>query len=276
LRDNFEMALRHILRFEGGYVDHPEDPGGATNLGITRETLSRFRGRAVSKAEVRALDRNTAREIYRRFYWNALRCDDMPSGLDLAVFDSGVNQGTGRAARLLQIALKVSVDGIIGPVTVRAANQADTRTLLSEFMALRMRSYGRLSGLFRTFGLGWSRRLMAAHTAALALTGEQAEPSRAPTTAPNPLPEPQKEMSLMNFILQRLREPSTFAGVAAFLAGVGLFGLSENEWNQVFGAVASVAGVVAMLMRDGPDIRSDESRPADETEGGSAAARLND
>jgi len=254
LRENFETSLRHILRFEGGYVDHPADPGGATNLGITRDTLARFRGRPVSKAEVRALGRDTAREIYRKFYWDALRCDEMPGGLDLALFDCGVNQGTSRAARLLQTALRITVDGIIGPVTIRSAKSADRATLLTEFMALRMRAYGRLSRLFRTFGLGWSRRLMSAHSAAQALIDRGCTVDRVPDTTqapPQPNSDPERKDSLMNFILDRLREPSTFAGVAAFLAGVGIFGLSENEWNQIFGAITSVAGVVAMLMRDG-------------------------
>jgi len=253
LKANFQTALRHVLEFEGGYVDHPNDPGGATNMGVTRATLANYRGRSVSKAEVRALDRDTARDIYRKLYWDALRCDEMPGGIDLALFDCGVNQGTGRAARLLQTALKVRVDGIIGPVTMRAVRSAGPSALLTEFMAQRMRAYGRLSQLFRTFGLGWSRRLMAAHGTARSLLADAAEGVR-PAPAPRPKPEPPKdEETSMTFILKRLREASTYAGIAAFLAGIGLFGLSENEWNQVFGAVASVAGVVAMLLRDGPD-----------------------
>lgn len=258
MEENFETALRHILEFEGGYVDHPDDPGGATNLGITRATLARFKGRPVSKAEVRALEVETAREIYRRFYWDVLRCDEMPAGIDLALFDSGVNQGTGRAARLLQTALKVTVDGIIGPVTLGAARGAAPEALLEEFMALRMRAYGRLSRLFRTFGLGWSRRLMAAYGAAQALIDETARAGKTPARTPADRQTDNKEQSLMSFVIERLREPSTYAGVAAFLAGVGLFGLSENEWNQIFGAVASVAGVIAMLLRDGAG--ADEGR----------------
>jgi len=259
LEQNFDIALRHVLAFEGGYVDHPDDPGGATNLGITRETLARYRGRPVSKTEVRALDVTTARDIYRRFYWDTLRCNDMPAGVDLALFDGGVNQGTGRAARLLQKALNVGVDGIIGPVTLGGVRDADPRKLLDEFMALRMQAYGRLSRLFRTFGLGWSRRLMSAHGAALALAAGAGEGMQ------ESLPrEPEDkwtqdmETQLMKFLIDRLREPSTYAGVAAFLAGVGLFGLSENEWNQIFGAVASIAGVIAMLMQDGAAPSSDE------------------
>jgi len=205
----------------------------------------------VSKGEVRGLDHATAREIYRELYWEPLHCDEMPGGIDLALFDCGVNQGTSRAARLLQRALNVSVDGVIGPVTMRAATDARPLDLLTEFMALRMRAYGRLSRLFRTFGLGWSRRLMAVHRRAQALITEPCRGSAEPAPPPSPPSRNEEQECHMKFVLDRLREPSTFAGVAAFLAGLGLFGLSENEWNQIFGAITSLAGVLAMLMREG-------------------------
>ncbi len=266
MKETFETALRHILTFEGGYVDHPNDPGGATNMGITRATLARYRGREVSKAEVRALDLATVRDIYRRFYWDALRCDEMPAGIDLALFDGGVNQGTGRAARLLQTALKVSVDGIIGPITLGAVRKANPSALLTEFMAQRMRAYGRLASLFSTFGLGWSRRLMSVHSAAQALIEREAKCVSEHLPATQEAPSETKEKSLMTFIIERLREPSTYAGVAAFLAGIGLFGLSENEWNQIFGAVAAAAGVIAMLMRDGVNSPGAEPEPVSSPE----------
>lgn len=271
LKANFETALRHVLRFEGGYVDHPDDPGGATNLGITRATLAAYRGRPVSKGEVRALGHETARAIYRRQYWDTLRCDEMPAGIDLALFDSGVNQGTARASRLLQTALKVGVDGIIGPVTLGAVQKAEPLGLLNEFMALRMQAYGRLSRLFRTFGLGWSRRLMASHSAAQALIRTDAG-NAATRLEPHDIDQPQRERETfsMTFILDRLREPSTYAGIAAFLAGIGVFGLSENEWDQVFGAVASVVGVIAMLMRDGETAVGGGDRSNEDAEGDSS------
>ncbi len=169
MKSTFKHALAHVLKHEGGYVDHPLDPGGATNLGITRRTLEQALGRSVSKAEVRALDMKTAGTIYRRNYWDELACDVMPVGLDLALFDCGVNQGVARARRLLQQALGVRADGIIGPITLTAAKRADPLSLLSEFMARRMRAYGGLTRLFGTFGLGWSRRLMSVHGEALRL-----------------------------------------------------------------------------------------------------------
>ncbi len=167
---NFSVALAHVLEFEGGYSDHPSDPGGATNRGVTMAVLAEWRGRPVTKAEVRALTAEEAADIYRARYWLATVCDALPDGLDLAVFDCAVNQGVGRAARLLQAAAKVTVDGKIGPKTLAAVAKADPQMLLTEFMARRMNAYGQLRQLFKVFGLGWSRRLMATHAVALTLT----------------------------------------------------------------------------------------------------------
>lgn len=169
MKENFAAALKHVLKFEGGYSNHPLDPGGATNLGITQKTLARFRGRAVTKADVRALTQSEAAAIYRRYYWDAVSCDLMPNGIDVAVFDCAVNQGQARAKKLLQQAAKVATDGVLGPKTLGAVKVAKPDALLVEFMALRMRHYGLLHRLFPTFGLGWSRRLMATVAAAFLL-----------------------------------------------------------------------------------------------------------
>jgi hypothetical protein len=117
--NSFEPSLAHVLKHEGGYVNHPADPGGATNLGITAATLARARGHPVSAADVAALTRAEAAAIYRRFFWNSARGDDLPAGLDHAVFDLAVNSGPGRAARLLQRVLAVAEDGVIGPASSR-------------------------------------------------------------------------------------------------------------------------------------------------------------
>lgn len=172
---NFRRCLVHVLRFEGGYSDHPRDPGGATNLGITRAVLEKWRGRAVSKADVAALTEDEAATIYAANYWAAVAGDDLPAGIDLAVFDCAVNQGVGRAIRILQGALNMSgvaLDGHMGPVTLRAATTANPEMLLDEIMARRMVAYGALTKLFKVFGLGWSRRLVATHSAALAMMRE--------------------------------------------------------------------------------------------------------
>jgi len=133
LQQNFETALAHVLKYEGGYSDHPSDPGGATNRGITKAVLEAYRGHSVSKADVRALSRGEAAAIYRSRYWDAAKCDRLPDGLDLAVFDCAVNQGIGRASRFLQQAAQVTADGKIGPKTLAAVAASPPEALLVEF-----------------------------------------------------------------------------------------------------------------------------------------------
>ena len=156
-KENFQVALEHVLTYEGGYSDHPQDPGGATNLGITHDTLARYRRCSVSKDDVRNLMRDEAEAIYRSFYWDKCQCDDLPAGLDIAVFDCGVNQGCARAGRLLQHAVHETVDGIIGPKTLAAVHGCPVTQTLNEFQARRMVDYASL-GIFDVFGLGWARR----------------------------------------------------------------------------------------------------------------------
>lgn len=172
MKENFDYALKCVLEHEGGYVDHPNDPGGATNYGITIHTLRAWRHNPnLTSIDVRDMLQEEAESIYRENYWDAVQADDLPSGLDLAVFDAAVNKGPKRAARLLQQALGVAADGIIGPITLSHANRSSLSNTLQEFMARRMNHYGRL-GHFRTFGLGWSRRLIDVYAASIELANK--------------------------------------------------------------------------------------------------------
>ncbi|MEO7224254.1 MAG: glycosyl hydrolase 108 family protein, partial [Devosia sp.] len=120
----FARCLDQILKYEGGYVDHPEDPGGATNLGITHKTLARWRKIApwwkLPKTDVRALGRDEATRIYDASYWQRVRGAELPDGRDLTLFDYAVNSGPVRAVKALQALLKVKADGWIGPLTLDA------------------------------------------------------------------------------------------------------------------------------------------------------------
>lgn len=172
-RTNYQECYRHILKWEGGYVDHPRDPGGATNLGITRATLARHRGRPVSKQDVRDLTHKEAGAIYLKRYWNKLRADDLPDGLDLVAFDAGVNSGPARGAKWLQRALGVIPDGYIGPATLISARQAGDRPdrgveAIKAACAARM-SFLRRLRTWSTFGKGWSRRVASTEAEAVAM-----------------------------------------------------------------------------------------------------------
>ena len=167
---SFDGCLPIVLASEGGFVDDPRDPGGATNLGITRQTLSAWLGRPASLAEVRALTPAAAAPIYRADYWNAAHCGDCPAGVDLMVFDAAVNQGVGRAIRILQAALGVAVDGGFGPATLAAVRAADPATLVGAIAARRSADYRGLAG-FPRFGEGWLERVERTCAAALSMIG---------------------------------------------------------------------------------------------------------
>lgn len=172
---SFERAITHVLKSEGGYVDHPQDPGGATNRGITLATLSIWRGRKVTKAEVKALTEAEAKAIYRKNYWDVVRGDALPAGLDLAVFDFGVNSGTQRAAKYLQGVVGVRQDGVIGPATLKAVTGRDTAETIRGLSRARLDFLSRLA-TWPVFGKGWRHRVLAVEQEALAMARTTAVP----------------------------------------------------------------------------------------------------
>lgn len=172
MSDAFDTCLAFTLRAEGGYVDDPADPGGATNMGITLATYRDWSDDpSLGPAQIRDMSERTAIAIYRSLYWNPLRADALPLGVDLSVFDMGVNAGVWRSARILQRALGFTgeeVDGSVGPETLAAAAKADARALVDE-LARRQAAYYRELRDFATFGAGWLARTQARRNAALAM-----------------------------------------------------------------------------------------------------------
>jgi lysozyme family protein len=166
--NNFEACLKFTLKFEGGFVNNPKDPGGATNLGVTLFTLSDFIGKKASVAQVKALTVKDVTPIYRKRYWDKVRADDLPAGIDLAVFDFGVHSGPMRAIRIMQRVLGLEDDGNIGDITLKIVRAADQLTLVKEFSAARLAF---LQGLpvFRHFANGLTNRANLAEAAALSL-----------------------------------------------------------------------------------------------------------
>ena len=163
---NFDDCLAFVLEQEGGYVDDPLDPGGATNLGITLHVLSEWRHTAVTKTDVQNLRNEEAGAIYRARYWNVVRGDDLPAGVDLMVFDAAVNLGTGRSARILQAAVGASQDGAIGPKTLEAVETCASTELISKLADARVVFYQSLP-TFSHFGKGWAARVNRARQRAL-------------------------------------------------------------------------------------------------------------
>ena len=156
--ENWEKCLEMILHHEGGYVNHPKDPGGETNLGVTKRVYEEHGG----TKDMKDLTIEDVSPIYKKSYWDRVKGDQLPAGLDSCVFDFGVNAGTGRAAKYLQTLIGTVADGGIGPNTLKAVEAyveehglADT---ITNYQAERQKYYESLS-TFETFGRGWTRRV---------------------------------------------------------------------------------------------------------------------
>ena len=158
MKANYNKCLETILHHEGGYVNHPKDPGGETNLGVTKRVYEEWGG----KKDMRDLTVEDVAPIYKKNYWDRLKGDSLPDGLDLCVFDFGVNAGTGRSAKYLQKMIGTVADGGIGPNTLKKVDEyVDKHGLwntIENFQEARQGYYERLK-TFETFGRGWTRRV---------------------------------------------------------------------------------------------------------------------
>ena len=168
MNQNFDTCMTMLLAHEGGFVDHPDDPGGMTNLGVTKAVYDEFYGGNATEEVMKALSKGDVEPIYRRNYWNRCRCQDLASGLDWAVFDFAVNAGTGRAARTLQRAVEAEEDGSIGPLTLMLVKQHEVANIINRIAVYREEFYRSL-GTFDTFGRGWLRRNDETRKQALAM-----------------------------------------------------------------------------------------------------------
>jgi lysozyme family protein len=176
----FERALPLVLRHEGEFANHPKDPGGATMKGVTLKTFQRYKPGA-TVADLKAISPDMLARIYRDGYWNAVKGDDLPAGVDYAVFDFAVNSGPGRAAKYLQAASGVAQDGQIGPATLAAVAKQNPVALINSICDARLAFLRRLE-TWPTFGKGWSSRVAGVRKEALRMAASE------PAQAPKPVP----------------------------------------------------------------------------------------
>ena len=158
MKENWDACFAMVLKHEGGFVNHPKDPGGMTNLGVTRTNWELYLNRDVTEAEMRALTPEMVKPFYKKNYWDRIKGDDLPSGVDYAAYDLAVNSGTGRAAKYLQQIAGVTVDGVIGPQSLKAIQKCDAEDVVDEICNMRM-DFLKGLGTFETFGKGWTIRV---------------------------------------------------------------------------------------------------------------------
>ena len=158
MKENWDACFAMVLKHEGGFVNHPKDPGGMTNLGVTRTNWELYLDHDVTEADMRALTPEMVKPFYKKNYWDRIRGDELPSGVDYAAYDLAVNSGTGRAAKYLQQIAGVTADGVIGPRSLKAIQKCDAEDVVDEICNMRMDFLKNLS-TFDTFGDGWTDRV---------------------------------------------------------------------------------------------------------------------
>ena len=159
--DRASEVIPRCLKHEGGYVNHPGDPGGPTNKGITLATFRRFIKPSGTIDDLKALTTEQATVVYKRRYWDAVMGDSLPPGVDYAIVDFAINSGPYRAAIYLQRVVGATPDGRIGPKTLAAVRAKNPESAINELCDARLYFMKRIRGgsLWKTFGRGWQRRV---------------------------------------------------------------------------------------------------------------------
>jgi lysozyme family protein len=167
LKSNFDICFKELMKSEGGWVNNPSDPGGETIWGVTKAVWEECTGRPIHS--MKELTQEDVKPLYQVKYWDTIRGNELPSGLDYCVFDCAVNSGVGRSVKFLQSIIGVTADGAIGNNTMAALSQfKDTKSLIEEFSAKRLEFLQALK-TFPVFGKGWTKRVQEVKDKALSL-----------------------------------------------------------------------------------------------------------
>ncbi len=247
MRETLTTALDLMFGHEGGYVNNPKDPGGATKYGITHRTLAAHRGvQSVTPAEVKTLTKEEAIVIYRRSYWVQSGGDLLPVGIDFMAFDYGVNSGPAQAVKSLQRVVGVTADGIVGGQTV-AAVKAYKGDLIGAYAAERLR-FMRTLKTWPVFGRGWRERVVSVEAQARQLVKGKVTITDAYTASAKANPKDQS-------LTETLKKPEAWASIGGLLSGLGgmASGSGPIQWALAIimvGAFATVAYFLIKRMQD--------------------------
>jgi lysozyme family protein len=244
---SYDEALRRVLTHEGGYSNHPSDPGGPTNFGITIHDYRKYVKPNATAADVRAMPLAEAKAIYRSKYWNAMRCDELPAGIDYAVFDYGVNSGLQRAGKVLRRVLKLPDDShVVSDAVLSAARRKDPVKVIEAICDERLAFLKRLK-TWPVFGKGWGPRVKEVRTAAVAMAERRTQATdlapAVPGKAEVPVPRMARNATAGGVVIagaaaaQQVHAAGagavTVAGILAFaLAAAALTWLAFRAWQK--------------------------------------------
>ncbi len=229
---SYDRALARVLKHEGGYTNHPSDPGGPTNFGITIHDYRRYIKKSGTASDVRNMKLADAAKIYRSRYWDALRCDELPAGLDYAVFDYGVNSGIGRVPKVMARLLGQGAGSTMTDAVIAATRKANPQTLIARLCDERL-AFLRSLKTWPVFGAGWGRRVSEVRRDALAMVrGVPLAAPASPAGGKGSVPAP-----------KLARKTSAAASIAA---GAGAAQVAHASGASLSLVLALAAGGVAL------------------------------
>ncbi|RYX78545.1 N-acetylmuramidase [bacterium] len=216
--NEFERSLAKVLVHEGGWSNHPQDPGGATMKGVTQRVYDSYRsGKGLPARSVRIISEDELKDIYRARYWNLIKGDKLPPGISFVVFDGAVNSGVSQSAKWLQRALGLKADGLIGPATLGKVNDHPNHDALVDQILDQRFKFLKSLKTWPTFGKGWTRRVEDVRKTGRAWATGNAEPA-----SPSPAVKIKPEDSAKAYVEDVQKAPSTVVGDT--VAGAGLQG----------------------------------------------------
>lgn len=246
---NFKRALQLVLKHEGGWSDHPKDPGGATMKGVTLSNFRKFVKPGGTKDDLRKITDDQIATVYRRYYWDRVAGAELPDGVDYAVFDFAVNSGPDRAAKYLQAIVGVPEDGKIGPATLKAVRARMHAGIINLYCDKRLAF---LKGLktWPTFGKGWAARVKATRIDALDMA-TRPTPEKPAVIEKKVIEEkPVVPVAVDTEVKNKTNQSGWLIGILGSI-GTALTGLFGQDWQTVVavGGVAVVALVLLILLR---------------------------
>lgn len=244
---NFQRALTLVLKHEGGWSDHPKDPGGATMRGVTLANFRRYVKPNATKDDLRKITDAQIAMVYRRYYWDAVAGAELPDGVDYAVFDFAVNSGPARAAKYLQAIVGTTQDGKIGPATLAAVRSMMHAEVIHKLCDMRMAFLKRLS-TWSTFGKGWTNRVTDVRRQALEMAARPT-PER-PAVIEKEVEKPVVPVAVEKEVEKKTGRLQWVTGLIGS-GGLGLGWLAGMNWDAIVagGAVVIVMLLIFLLLR---------------------------
>jgi len=254
MKANWKQILQWLAVTEGSFIDHPDDPGGPTNKGVTQRVYDAWRGRrGKPKKDVRHITKQEAEAIYKAQYWDKVMGDELPSGVDYAILDFAVNSGVHRAVKFVQEIVGVAADGVMGHVTLAAVAGFGSVQLINRLCDKRLAFIRRLK-TYTTFGKGWEVRIARVRKASIAMARENAEAAALVGPIKAAQGKADGPVKVSATMADAMKSPQVLGTAGSVVGSVATMASGNGPVQYALATVlvlAAVAGIVMLLRKEG-------------------------